>query len=228
MTNQKPKQFNIKHNVSLFPNRPKLQLCFKRCQNYSLWLSAAKTILFLPLSTEDLKKVLLKNGYPQGIISFNINDVLNRNNNKPNDPVQTVPQKDVIILLPYLGLHCHQITKRLKSCINNFYSFVNVKVRPASFFPYKDRLNRSQLSKVIYKANCWNCDDFYIGKTKRRLHDRKTEHFKALTKYDHSSAIADHIKTTGHNIKWDNFDILASGKTDYHCKIKETLFIYMS
>ena len=29
----------------------------------------------------------------------------------------------------------------------------------------------------------------------------------------------------GHNIKWDHFDILASGKTDYHCKIKETLLI---
>jgi len=66
---------------------------------------------------------------------------------------------------------------------------------------------------------------FYIGKTKRRLHDRKTEHFKALLKHDHSSAIADHLKTTGHNIKWDHFDILASGKTDYHCKVKETLFI---
>ena len=26
-------------------------------------------------------------------------------------------------------------------------------------------------------------------------------------------------------IKWDQFEILASGKTDYHCKIKETLFI---
>ena len=36
---------------------------------------------------------------------------------------------------------------------------------------------------------------------------------------------ADHVKTTGHNIKWDHFDILASGKTDYHCKIKETLLI---
>ena len=86
-------------------------------------------------------------------------------------------------------------------------------------------LNRSQRSKVIYKAGCWNCDEFYIGKTKRRLHDRKTEHFKALAKSDHSSAIADHVKTTGHDIKWDHFDILASGKTDVHCKIKETLFI---
>ena len=27
------------------------------------------------------------------------------------------------------------------------------------------------------------------------------------------------------NIKWDQFDILAKGKTDYHCKIKETLYI---
>ena len=92
-------------------------------------------------------------------------------------------------------------------------------------FPYKDRLNRSQRSKVIYKAGCRNWDEFYIGTTKRRLHDRKTEHFKALAKSDHSSAIADHVKTTCHDIKWDHFDILASGKTDFRCKIKETLFI---
>ena len=41
------------------------------------------------------------------------------------------------------------------------------------------------------------------------------------TRNDHSSAIADHITATGHNIKWDHFEILASGKTDYHCEIKE-------
>ena len=27
------------------------------------------------------------------------------------------------------------------------------------------------------------------------------------------------------NTKWDHFDILASSKSDYHCKIKENLFI---
>ena len=166
------------------------------------------------------------------VITFNINDVLNKSKNKPNNSVQaTVPKKDILIVLPYLGFHSNQVTKRLKSCVYNLYSFVNLKIifqntrRIKSFFPYKDRLNRSQRSKVIYKAGCWNCDEFYIGKTKRRLHDRKTEHFKALAKSDHSSAIADHVKTTGHDIKWDHFDILASGKTDVHCKIKETLFI---
>ena len=42
----------------------------------------------------------------------------------------------------------------------------------------------------------------------------------ALAKNDNTSAIADHVKATGHNIKWDHFDILAKGKTEYHCKIK--------
>ena len=42
--------------------------------------------------------------------------------------VATVPQKDIIILLPYLGLHSNQPTKRLKSCVKRFYSFVNVRL----------------------------------------------------------------------------------------------------
>ena len=59
-----------------------------------------------------------------------------------------------------------------------------------------------------------------LGKTKRRRHDRKSEHFKALTCNENTSTIADHVKVTGYNIKWDHFDILASGKTVQHCKIK--------
>ena len=160
--------------------------CFRICSSLSLLQAAIK----------DLRKLLLQNGYPQGVITFNINDVLNKNKNKSNNPFQaTVPKKDILIVLPYLGLHSNQVTKRLKSCVYNFYSFVNLKIifqntrRIKSFFSYKDRLNRSQRSKVVYRAVCWNCDEFYIGKTKRRLHDRKTEHFKALAKSDHSSAI---------------------------------------
>ena len=45
----------------------------------------------------------------------------------------------------------------------------------------------------MYKTSRWDCDDFYRGKRKCQLHDRKTEHFKALTKSCHTSAIADHI-----------------------------------
>ena len=119
----------------------------------------------------------------------------------------------------------------LTFALNKFYGFVNLRVvfrntrRIKSFFPHKDRFNRSQKSKIVYKASCWDSDAFYFGKTKRRLHDRKTEHFKALTQIGHASAVADHSISTGHNIKWDHFEILASGQCDLQCKIKETLLI---
>ena len=45
------------------------------------------------------------------------------------------------------------------------------------------------------------------------LHDRKTEHFKALSQGCHASALADHVISTGHNIKGDHFDILTTGKS---------------
>ena len=38
---------------------------------------------------------------------------------------------------------------------------------------------------------------------------RKTEHFKALTQIGPASAVADHSISTGHNFKWDHFEILA-------------------
>ena len=65
---------------------------------------------------------------------------------------------------------------------------------------------------MIYKASCWHCDAFYIGKTERRLHDKKTEHFLALTPVGQASTVADHSTSTGHNIKWAHFEILASGQ----------------
>ena len=89
------------------------------------------------------------------------------------------------------------------------------------FFPY----SRYQRSKVVYRASCWDCDSFYVSKTKRRLHDRKTVHFKALTQHCHGSALANHVISTGHNIKWDHFDILDTGKFDLRCKLKEALLI---
>ena len=123
------------------------------------------------------------------------------------------------------------VTQQLKSCIYKFYGYFNLRIifrntrRIKFLFPYKGRLNRSLRSKVVYKASCWDCDDCYIGKTKRRLHDKKTDHFRALTSNSHSSAIADHMTQTCHRIKWDHFDILATGQSDIRCKIKETLLI---
>ena len=102
--------------------------------------------------------------------------------------------------------------------------FSKALIASSLYFPTKIGSTVPNCQKLC-KASCWDCQDFYIGKTKRRLHDRKTEHFKSTTSSCHASAIADHVTSTGHNFKWDHFDILAKGRTDTHCKIKETLLI---
>ena len=147
--------------------------CFRICSSPSLLRSCVN----------ELRKLLLQNGYPAGVVNYNINDVLNRQQNRPRHPIITVPKKETILVLPYLGVQSKIVTKQLKTCINKFYGCIDLRVifqsahRIKSFFPYKDRFNRSQMSKVVYKASCWDCQDSYIGKTKRRLHDRKTEHY---------------------------------------------------
>ena len=70
---------------------------------------------------------------------------------------------------------------RLKSRIYIFYSSVNLKVicqstgriKLKSFFSNKDQIDCSEQFRIIYRANCWDCHGFDIGKTKRRLHDNK-------------------------------------------------------
>ena len=60
----------------------------------------------LQSALNDLRKLPLQNGYPQGIINFPSNDLLERNRNKQSRwpcTIPMVPKKDVIILLLYLG-----------------------------------------------------------------------------------------------------------------------------
>ena len=121
--------------------------CLRICSSSSLLQST----LF------DLKNTLLQNGYPRGVLSYNINDVLNRQKNRSAEPAATVPKKDIILVLPFLGFQSEGLTRRVKSCISKFYGCVNLRVifqntcRVKSFFPYKDRFSRSQRSKIVSK-----------------------------------------------------------------------------
>ena len=90
------------------------------------------------------------------LINYHINDVLNKNRqHQHNNPVSTVHKKDIVILLPYLGLQSNQVAKRLKSCVYKCYSCVNLKIVfqstrcIKSFFPYKDRTGYRVLGGAI-------------------------------------------------------------------------------
>ena len=119
---------------------------------------------------------------------------------------------------------------QLKSCIYTFYGCINLKKifrdtqRINSLFPYKDRLNHSLKSKLVYKASCQDCDDFYIGKTKRRLHDRKiSKHSRRIVKHPPLRITLLQLDTILSRII--SVEILATGRSDIHCRIKESEMI---
>ena len=83
----------------------------------------------LQSARSDLRKLLLPNGYPKGIINYHINDVLNKNRHQQSNSVSSVQaKKDIVVLLPYLGLQSNQVAKRLKSRVYKFYSYVDLKI----------------------------------------------------------------------------------------------------
>ena len=53
--------------------------------------------------------MLSRNGYPRGIISYNMNDVVNKHRNKPKDII-TVPKKEIFIFFPYLDIQSKLVT----------------------------------------------------------------------------------------------------------------------
>ena len=63
-----------------------------------------------------------------GTVKYHMNDVIEKHQNKPKDPVQTVKKKEVLIVLPFLGYYSKHLTKQLRSCINKFYGIFDVKI----------------------------------------------------------------------------------------------------
>ena len=82
------------------------------------------------------------------------------------------------------------------------------------------------MSKVVYKASCWDCDDFYIGTTKRRLHDKKKRNIlRPLLKAVTLQQLLITLTSTAIILNGIILTFFATGRSDIHFKIKETLLI---
>ena len=73
---------------------------------------------------------------------------------------------------------------------------------------------------MIYKVHCKNCEEFYVGKTKRILKQRIHEHST-----DEHSPLFRHSVDTGHCIAFDKPDIIASDPDEQRLYVKESLKI---
>ena len=81
---------------------------------------------------------------------------------------------------------------------------------------FKDAIESGYRQGAIYKLNCIDCDQCYIGKTKRWFEKRKKELIKDVKNSDNNAtAFSKHAVELGHSIDWKNYEILQI-ETDYH------------
>ena len=84
----------------------------------------------------------------------------------------------------------------------------------------KSRISLLNKTNVVYKLDCEDCQEFYIGQTTRRLKKRIQEH-----KTKEFSSVYRHSSITDHKFNFDNPSILAVDTNEIRLKVKESLLI---
>ena len=148
-----------------------------------------------------------------------------------------IPNKNLVIALPYLGKLSLQICTRINRIMKNNLPYCNLrfvfqtKCNLSNFFTFKDKIPSFLCSGIVYKFHCGSCNATYNGKTKRHFKVRMSEHLEisALTgkriKGDDDSAIKERLLFCNHTPDFEDFSILATKKSDFKVTLIESLLI---
>ena len=105
---------------------------------------------------ENLKKIFAKNGYPSKFVDRCVFNFFNKVFEK-RSPLTTVPKKEFLVVLPFLGSTSWKTKNALIRCFRELLPFSKLKIvfkttrRLSSCFSFKDKIPSSLMSGVIYK-----------------------------------------------------------------------------
>jgi len=186
------------------------------------------------LEFKKLKQTLIKNEYPEHIISKEIGKFIKNRTEKEKQPQQPIEQQATVekqkkyIVLPYSNNKVEAFAGRLTKLVNETF---DVELRVAfkapkeigNMFPFKDNIKEKHAhSMVVYQITCDDCEQKYIGKTKRILKYRLDEHNNPKK----DSAIQTHRKEfPTHNIDPYKIEIIDRADTNSKIELKEELHI---
>ena len=177
-----------------------------------------------------------KHAFPIKLIDSCIKNF--RNQRLTEAPVTlTAGEKDLVIVLPFLGILSLDLRTCLRNSISKNLPFCKIRVifksstRISIFFQFKDKIPYCLRSNVVYKFSYGRCNATYYGETCRHLSVRVGVHLgiSPLTgkksKSKKSTAVKDHILFCDHIVSIDDFKIFATSDSDFHVQVKESLLI---
>ena len=178
------------------------------------------------------------NGFPKVFSDTYIGKALNKLLCQPLSCISTVPKDIVYFPIEFTGKNSFRLRKEIQKLMSEFYPQICCRVIFKStntisrLFKFKDSIPSDLQSSVIYKFTCGSCSASYIGKTKRHLKTRISEHkgrsarTGMLISNPPFSAIRDHSHQKDHQFSASDFKILASSNCDTELCIIESLYQY--
>ena len=99
-------------------------------------------------------------------------------------------------------------------------------------YEVKEKMGKKKNNKknkeegVVYKVNCKNCENIYIGETRFKMKKRIEEHKKVVgVRRISNSAMARHVEEFDHEIDWEKTIGLEKEKILFPRKILESAYI---
>ena len=155
----------------------------------------------------DLKKIFIKNGYPERMINSKISEVKSRKFSPSPFKIlrerdfEEHPERNANISLPFTSERCEKIVKKIIKTIKNVTPLFKVNfcwqnIKMERFFSPKLKLSKPILEQnaLVYKFTC-DCELVDIGETKRRLKKCIEDHYRSNLNSNQNTAIRQHITT---------------------------------
>ena len=180
--------------------------------------------------------MFLKNGYPLKLIDACIQRFLNKMFVK-KAIVDTVPQREYSIVLPYLGPLSDRVQKRIKNVFQKLIPVGKISIifgtqrRISHFLKFKDVIPHDYDSHIIYQFKCPCCIAGYIGETRVYHKVRNSQHL-GISEFTGNpinsgvpTAVTKHIKDKKCVCSYKDFSIIGR-ESDYFKRLtKESIFI---
>ena len=135
-----------------------------------------------------------------------------------------------MLKIPYLGRPTILLQKRLLKILAKHQIKLRVvyqTFRVGSYFSLKDRTDDMLAGSLVYKFQCLgDPDKAYIGKTKRYLHKRVTEHGRpGSAVYTHTESCSQCNEARETKTLRRAFTTVHRDSSDFHIQILEALYI---
>ena len=151
--------------------------------------------------------------------------------------VDTVPQREYSIVLPYLGPLSDRVQKRIKNVFQKLIPAGKVSIifgtqrRISHFLKFKDVIPHDYDSHIIYQFKCPCCKAGYIGETRVYHKVRNSQHL-GISEFTGNpinsgvpTAVTKHIKDKKCVCSYKDFSIIGR-ESDYFKRLtKESIFI---